>query len=146
MQCINDVSYIDTFFSLLLSVQGFQFWNLDCFRRTGFDVVFQMRHCSQSPTTSPKLIADCGAPTVIESDNAPEFKGKRLVNYLSSTCMSIRPEFMEARHPNENLAGRLGGALKAAIVHLMKITGCSTNYLCFALELVCLFWTVAFST
>jgi hypothetical protein len=137
---INDTCYVDTFFSSIPSVRGFTCWNLYCFRRTGLDVVYLMRRRSQSPTTLPKLVADCGAPLVIKSDNAPEFKGKRWVDYLDTT--SIRSEFTEAHHPNENLAERRGGSLKAATVHLMAITGCPLPYWCYALEYVSLLRTV----
>ncbi len=75
-----------------------------------------------------------------KSDNAPEFKGKRWADYLDT--MAIRSEFTEAHHPNENLAERRGGALKAATVHLMQITGCPLEYWCFALEYACLLRTV----
>ncbi len=110
------------------------------FRRTGLDVVFLMRRRSQRPTSLPIMVADCGAPMVIKSDNAPEFKGKRWVDYLSS--MSIRSEFTEAHHPNDNLAERCGGTLKAATVHLMKICGSPLINCCFALEYMCLLRTV----
>ena len=50
--------------------------------------------------------------------------------------------FTEAHHPNQNLAERRGGSLKAATVHLMRITGCPLSYWCFALEHVCLLRTV----
>ena len=99
-----------------------------------------MRRRSQGPTTLPKMVAECGAPVVIKSDNAPEFKGKRWVDYLKS--MPIRSEFTEAHHPNKNLAERRGGTLKAATVHLLTITGCPLSFWCFALEYVCLLRTV----
>ena len=137
---INDTCYVDTFFSSITSVRGFSCWNLYCFQRTGLDVVYLMRRRAQGPTTLPKMVADCGAPAVIKSDNAPEFKGKRWVDYLTS--MSIRSEYTEAHHPNENLAERRGGALKAAVVHLMRITGCPLQFWCFALEYVCLLRSV----
>jgi hypothetical protein len=73
---VNDTCFVDTFFSSIPSVRGFTCWNLYCFQRTGLDVAYLMRRRSQGPTTLPKLVADCGAPLVIKSDNAPEFKGK----------------------------------------------------------------------
>ena len=72
---VNDTCYVDTFFSSTPSVRGFSRWNLFCFRRTGLDVAYLMRRRSQSPTTLPRMLAECGAPTVLKSDNAPEFKG-----------------------------------------------------------------------
>lgn len=99
-----------------------------------------MRRRAQSPTTLPRLIAECGAPNIMKSDNGPEFKGKKWMEHLDSA--SIVSKFTEAHHPNENLAERRGGALKAATVHLLTITGCPLPYWCFALEYVCLLRTV----
>ncbi|KAI2495066.1 hypothetical protein MHU86_19461 [Fragilaria crotonensis] len=68
------------------------------------------------------MVAECGALS-IKSDDAPEFKGKRWVDYLNT--MTIQSVFTEAHHhPNENLAERRGGSLKAATVHLLRVTGC----------------------
>ena len=53
---VNDICYVDTFFSSVPSVRGFTCWNLFCFRRTGLDVAFLMRRRSRSPTTLPKLV------------------------------------------------------------------------------------------
>ncbi len=86
------------------------------------------------------MVADCGAPTILKSDNAPEFKGKRWLEYLA--YISVRSAYTEAHHPNENLAERRGGALKAATTHLLTITSCFVQYWCFALEYVCLLRTV----
>ena len=99
-----------------------------------------MRRRSQSPTTLPRMDTECGAPTVLKSDNAPEFKSKRWMDYLSS--ISIRSEYTDAYHPYENLAERRGGALKAATIHLLTITGCPLQFWCFALEYVDLLRTV----
>ena len=137
---VNDTCYVDTFFSSIPSVRGFTCWNLFSFQRTGLDVIYLMRRRSQSPTTLPRMVTECGAPLILKSDNAPEFKGKRWVDYLHS--MSIQSVFTEAHHPNENLAERRGGALKAATVHLLRITGCPLQYWCFALEYVALLRTV----
>ena len=139
---VNDTCYVDhTFFSSLPFVRGYTCWNLYCFRKTGLDVMFLMRRRSQSPTTLPRLIADCGAPNVMKSDNAPEFKSKKWMEHLDSATISSK--FTEAHHPNQNHAKRRGGALKAAAtVHLLIITGCSLQYWCYAMEYVCLLRTV----
>jgi hypothetical protein len=137
---VNDICYVDTFFSSVTSIRGYTCWNLFCFKRTGLDVVYLMRRRSQSPTTLPRMITDCGAPTVLKSDNAPEFKGKRWLSYLES--LSVASQYTEAHHPNQNLAERRGGALKAATVHLLKITGAPLPYWCFAIEYVCLLRSV----
>ncbi|KAI2510964.1 Reverse transcriptase (RNA-dependent DNA polymerase) [Fragilaria crotonensis] len=136
----NDICYVDTFFSSITSVRGYTCWNLFAFKRTGLDVVCLMQRRSQSPTTLPRMIADCGAPNVIKSDNAPEFKGKRWTSYLENLC--IKSEFTEAHHPNQNLAERRGGALKAATMHLLLATGAPLDYWCYALEYMCLVRTV----
>ncbi|KAI2505565.1 hypothetical protein MHU86_8901 [Fragilaria crotonensis] len=137
---LNDLCYVDTFFSSIPSVRGYTYWNLFSFQRTGWDVVYLMRRRSQSPSTLPKMVAECGAPTRLKSDNAPEFKGKRWISYLES--LSIKSEYTEAHHPNQNLAERRGGALKAATVHLLTVTGAPLAYWCFALEYMCLVRTV----
>lgn len=137
---VNDTCYVDTFFSSIPSVRGFTCWNLYSFRRTGLDVVYLMRRRAQTPSTLPRMVTDCGAPVRVKSDNAPEFKGKKWTSYLES--MSIKSEFTEAHHPNENLAERRGGAIKAATVHLLRVTGCPLEFWCYALEHVCLLRTV----
>ena len=137
---VNDVCYVDTFFFSVPSIRGYTCFNLYAFKRTGLDVAYLMRRRSQGPTTLPQVVMECGAPTVMKSDNAPEFKGRQWMTYLTS--MSIASEFTEAYHSNENLAERHGGALKAATVHLLTVTGCPTNYWCYALEYVCLVRTV----
>ncbi|KAI2513606.1 hypothetical protein MHU86_746 [Fragilaria crotonensis] len=55
---VNDVCYVDTFFSCLPSIRGFTCWNLFCFKRSGLDAVYLMRRRSQSPATLPRLITD----------------------------------------------------------------------------------------
>jgi hypothetical protein len=106
----------------------------------GLDVVYLMRRRAQGPTTLSRMVTDCGAPVKLKSDNAPEFKSKKWMLYLES--MSIKPEFTEAHHPNENLAERRGGAIKAAVVHLLRVTGCPIEFWCYALEYVSLLRTV----
>ncbi len=103
-------------------------------------VAYLMRRRSQSPTTLPRMVTECGAPTVLKAENAPEFKSKRWMDYLS--IISVRSEYTEAHHPNENLAEHQDGALKAAAIHLLTITGCPLQFWSFALEYVCLLRTV----
>lgn len=137
---VNDTCYVDTFFSSVPSARGYTCWTLYSFQRTGLDVVYLMRRRAQGPSTLPRMVTDCGAPVKIKSDNAPEFKGKKWMSYLDS--MSIQPEYTEAYHPNENLAERRGGAIKAATVHLLRVSGCPLEFWCYALEYVCLVRTV----
>ncbi len=115
---VNDLCCVDTFFSSIPLVRGFTCWNLFCFKRKGLDVVYLMRRRSQSPTTLPRMVAECGAPLTLQLDNAPEFKGKRWVDYMDS--MAIQSIFTEAHHPNENLTERRGGSLKAATICLLR--------------------------
>ena len=136
----NDTCYVDTFFSSIVSIRGYTCWNLFAYQRTGLDVIYLMRRRSQSPSTLQRMITECGAPNVIKSDNAPEFKGKQWRSQLDKLC--IQSKFTEAHHPNENLAERRGGALKAATVHLLTTTGAPLEYWCFALEYMCLVRTV----
>jgi hypothetical protein len=99
-----------------------------------------MQRRAQGPTTLTRMVTECGAPTKLKSDNAPEFKSKTWTLFIDK--MSIQPEFTEAHHPNENLAKRCGGANKTVTVHLLRITGCPLGFWCYALEYVCLLQTV----
>ena len=137
---VNDRCYVDTFFSSVPSVRGFTCWNLFAFKKTGMDAVYLMRRRSQSPTTLTSLITDYGAPVEIFSDNASEFCGKKWRDVLSTYM--IGSLFTEPHHPNENLAERRGGALKAATVHLLTVTGAPLDYWCFALEYMTLIRSV----
>jgi hypothetical protein len=138
---VNDVCYVDTFFSSIPSVRGYNCWNLFAFQRTGMDAVYLLHRRSQSPTTLPKMVTDFGAPRMIKSDNAPEFKGKRWVSFLE--LMTISSKYTEAHHPNQNLAERRGGTLKAGTIHLLKITGTPLKFWCYALEYMCLLRSVS---
>ena len=129
---VNDVCYVDTFFSSIPSIRGYHCWNLYSFKRTGLDVYLMQRRAQGSSTLSRMLVADCGAPN--------KFKSKKWMSFLQT--MSIQSEFTEAHHPNENLAERRGGAIKAATVHLLRVTGCPLENWCYALEFVCLLRTV----
>jgi hypothetical protein len=132
--------YVDTFSSSIPSARGYTCWNLFAYKLTGLDVVYLMRRRAQSPSTLTRLVSECGAPTTIKSDNAPEFKSKRWVSFLETMC--IRSEFTEAHHPNKNLAERRGGTINAATVHLLRITGYPLKYWCYALAHVCLLRTI----
>jgi hypothetical protein len=131
---VNDMCYVDTFFSSIPSIRGYTCWNLFAFKRTGLDIVYPMHKRSQSPGTLSSLLTDFGAPTTMKSDNAPEFKSKRWTSSLNTYV--IKQEYTEAHHPNENLAERRGGAIKAATVHLMTLTSTPAEFWCFALEYV----------
>ena len=123
---INDTCFVDTFFSLVPSVRGYASFNLFCFKRTGLDVLFLMHRRWQSPPTLARLITECGAPTQLKSDNAPEFKSKKWMLYLED--YTISSAYTEAHHPNQNLAERRGGMLKTATTHLQRITGAPLNF------------------
>ncbi len=64
---MNDVCYVDTFFSSIPSARGYTCWNLFSYKRTGLDIVYLMRRRAQSPSTLTRLVAGCGAPTTITS-------------------------------------------------------------------------------
>ena len=66
---VNDICYMETFFSSAPLLRGFTCWNLFCFIQTGLGMIYLMWHRSQSPTTLPRMITDCGAPTDMKSDN-----------------------------------------------------------------------------
>lgn len=82
------------------------------------------------------MVTECGVPAIIKSDNAPEFKSAKWTSFLRSHC--IRSQFTEAYHPNQNLAERRGGTLKAATIHLITVTQAPKEYWCYALEFIAL--------
>ena len=135
---MNDVCYVDTFFSSIQSAR-YSCWNLVSYKRTALDDIYLTRRRAQSPSTLTRLVSECDAPTTIKSDNAPEFKSKRWVLFLET--MSIRSEFTEAHHPNKNLGKRCGGNIKAT-VHLLRITRCPLELWCYLLEHVCSLLTI----
>jgi Reverse transcriptase (RNA-dependent DNA polymerase) len=132
---VNDRCFVDTFFASIPSVRGYKCWNLFSFENSGLNQIYLMRSRNQSPTTLSSLLSDCGIPRVLKSDNAPEFKGKRWSDIGRKYC--ITSEYTEAYHPNQNLAERRGGALKAAVVHLMTVTKAPNEFWCYALEYMC---------
>ena len=92
------------------------------------DVGYLMQRQAQGPTTLGWMVTDCGAPIKLKSDNnASEFKSKTWTSFIYK--MSIKPGFTEAHHPNKNLAER-HGAIEAATVHLLRVTGCPLGFWC----------------
>ena len=86
------------------------------------------------------MVTDCGAPALIKSDNAPEFKGKHWVTYLWKH--QIPSAFTEAYHPNEDYCEHRGGVLKAAVVYILLVTGAKLVFWCYCLEYVTLLQSV----
>jgi len=134
MRHISDHCFTDTFFSSVKSIHGYTCFQLYAFEKSGLDVPFLMRRQSQSPSTLEDLLCDVGAPFEMKSDNAPEFKGKHWLSILWHAI--VASSFTEPMHPNQNLAECRGGSLKAALVHLLHLTGAPLTYWCFALEYV----------
>jgi predicted outer membrane repeat protein len=99
-----------------------------------------MQRRSQGPSTLPKMVIDCGAPSLIKSDNAPEFKGKTWVNYLRKHQIPF--QFTEAFHLNENYCEHRGGAIKTAVIHILMTTNAELEFWCYCLELVFLLQSV----
>lgn len=136
---VNDQMNVDTFFSSVKSIRGYQCWNLFSFKDSGYDFPVLMRRRSQSPESLQTCITVNGAPRLIKTDNAPEFKSKRWMATLNRLLIAIA--FTEPHHPNENLSERRGGALKAAVVHIMSLVNMPHEFWCFALEYVALLRT-----
>lgn len=130
----NDIVYVDTFFSSIKSVRGYQCWNLFCFKEAGYDYPVLLQRKSQTPESLQEFLVSCGVPKMIYSDNAPEFKSKRVLTILRKYM--IDRHYTEPHHPNQDLAERRGGMIKSATVHLLLVTGAPLNYWCFALEFV----------
>ena len=70
----------------------------------------------------------------LNADNAPEFKSKSVLAILRKYMIARHNS--EPHHPNQDLAERCGGMLKAATTHLLLVTGAPLTYWCFALEFV----------
>ena len=130
----NDTAYVDTFFSSIKSIRGYTCWNLYCMRNAGYDYPVLMQRKSQTPESLREFLLFCGAPKVLHSDNAPEFKSKAVLNILRQYM--IDRHYTEPHHPNQDLAERRGGMLKAATTHLLLVTGAPLTYWCYALEFV----------
>jgi Reverse transcriptase (RNA-dependent DNA polymerase) len=130
----NDIAYVDTFFSSITSVRGYKCWNLFCFKDSGYDYPVLLQRKSQTPDSLQDFLLYCGAPKMLYSDNAPEFKSKSVLAILRQYM--IDRHYTEPHHPNQDLAERRGGMLKAATTHLLLVTGAPLTYWCFALEFV----------
>mmetsp|Transcript_52228 Transcript_52228/g.78006 ORF Transcript_52228/g.78006 Transcript_52228/m.78006 type:complete len:1156 (-) Transcript_52228:781-4248(-) len=133
---VNDRCYTDTFFSSIPSVRGFKCWQLFAYQKTGLDVAYLMRKRSSSVTALPDLFRDVGAPTEMFADNAPEFKSERWKTELRRVLVKML--FTEPDHPSENLSERRGGAIKAAVIHVLFKTGAPLTLWCYCLEYVVL--------
>lgn len=93
-----DTGYVDTFFSSITSVRGCKCFNLYAFKKSGLDKVYLLRSRSQGTSTLPDMVTECGIPSVIKSDNAPEFKSKQWVAFLRQHC--IDQAYTEPHRPN----------------------------------------------
>lgn len=130
----NDTVYVDTFFSAVKSVRGYTCWNLFCFKDAGYDYPILLQRKSQTPESLQDFLLFCGAPKILYSDNAPEFKSKSVMAILRKYM--IDRHYTEPHHPNQDLAERRGGMLKSAVTHLLLVSGAPLSYWCFALEFV----------
>ncbi len=54
----------------------------------------------------------------------------------------IPSQFTEAFHPNENYCEHHGGAIKAAVVHILMTSNAALEFWCYCLELVFLLQSV----
>lgn len=124
----------DTFFSSVESVRGYTCFNLFGLREGGLDKVYLMRRKSQALSTLQQFVAEVGAPKCLLSDNAHELKSKAVTKYLNSIAVPTRKT--EPHHPNQNLAERRGGSIKASVVHLLLMTGAPLTFWCYALEYI----------
>jgi hypothetical protein len=86
------------------------------------------------------MVTDCGAPSLIKSDNAPEFKGKHWVTYLWKH--QIPSAFTEGHHLNKDYCEHCGGVLKAAVVHTLSVTAAELVSWCYCLEYITLLQSV----
>lgn len=128
----NDMCYLDTFFSSLVSVRGYCCFNLFAWKDSKYDHPVLMQRRSQALTSLNNCLAKCGIMTHLKSDNAPEFNSEQFTARLKQIC--VDQSFSETEHQNENIAEPRGGNLKAATVHTLTTTGAPTVFWCFCLE------------
>ena len=72
---INDVCFIDAFFSALHLMQGFTAFQLHTFKESQCECMSLMKFKSQIPQSLLDLSGDVGAPTVLVKDGAKEMMG-----------------------------------------------------------------------
>jgi len=131
---IDSVAYLDTFISSIISRRGYRYFNLYSLDDSGYDYPILMSRRTQSPQSVMPFARHCGIPRVIKSDNAKEFVGKRFQSELSR--LKIDFQRTEPHHPNQNTAERRGGMLKAAVVHILTVSGAPLDLWCYAVEFV----------
>jgi transposase InsO family protein len=137
---INERAYTDTFISKVISVRGYHYFQLFSFEKSKMDFVYLMRRKSQAPEALADLVRYVGAPTLLFHDNSREQTSKQWTSILRSFCIPNRTT--EPHHPQQNLAERRGGDIKAMVVYLLTITQCPLEYWCYCLEYVTLVRTV----
>ena len=135
---VNDICYVDTFFSSVLSAQGYRCFNLFSYKKSGLDVVDLRRQRGSAYNGMEDVFKENGVPIAVHSDNANEFKSKLWERTLRKLGTSKPQRFSEAGHQNQNIAEYRGGALKAAVTHVLHVTGAPLSFWCYALEYVAL--------
>ncbi|CAJ1946540.1 unnamed protein product [Cylindrotheca closterium] len=130
----RDRDYLDTFKANVKSVRGFQYFNLFCGEKSGYDHPVLMQRKSESPETLDAHFEHCGTPHTLKSDNAKEFKSKHFKRKLRKA--QVEAKYTEPKHPQQNLAELRGGRLKHVVQHILLLTGAPAEYWCYCLEYV----------
>jgi hypothetical protein len=97
-----------------------------------------LRRRSKAPTLLAEVFSTCGIPAIVKSDNALEFKSQRWLKSMRVHHVAL--EYTEPHHPNQNLAERRGGALKATVTHLLHVTQAPITLWCYALDYLIFVW------
>jgi len=130
---INDTLFTDTFFSSVVSVRGYDKFQMFSFYHCKVDIGKLIRRESQAVGELQDIIREVGAPNYIVSDNAKIYSSSDWVKVLRDNVIESR--FAEAYHQNQNYAELRGGLMKTAILKLFHLTPWAPlEYWCYALE------------
>ena len=67
---INDVCYSDTFFSCVVSIHGFKFFQMFSFNYLMHECIKLMKREAEAPTAYKDIVREVGAPNKMLTDNA----------------------------------------------------------------------------
>ena len=81
---INDKMCVDTFFSSIKSILGYNCWNLHSYDESQLNLVVLQQQRSQSLSSLKSCFNKAGVPHTVHSDNATEFTSAKWKNYLSN--------------------------------------------------------------
>ena len=106
--CSDDVPFAWTCGSPLPG--GYHYFQMFRFDKSNLDVVVNMRRRTEVERACKITFRDYGYPNRLHSDNAPEFKTKKMENLCNPK--HVKQTFTEPHHPHQNPSERRGGRHK----------------------------------